>query len=104
MPNWTISKILDFKEVASEGLKENEEILTGNWRKGDPHYVLTESLATVTRSNVEVKNILCELDDPAKEISSQSCENATEMLLTVKSEKTVISRRKNHYTERTRTR
>lgn len=47
--------MLDFKKVASEGLKENEENLTGNWRKGDPHYVLIESWATVTRSNVEVK-------------------------------------------------
>ena len=83
---------MDFREVASGGLKENEEILTGNWRKGDPHYVLTESLATVTRSNVEVKNILRGLDhDLGKEISSQSHENATEMLLRVKSERTVIS-------------
>lgn len=83
---------MDFREVAGEGLKENEEILTGNWRKGDPHYVLTESLATVTRSNVEVKNILRGLDDDlGKEISSQSHGNATEMLLRVKSDRTVIS-------------
>lgn len=82
---------MDFKQVASEGLKENEEHLTEYWRKGDPHDLLTESWTTVTRSNVEVRNILCALDDLAKEISIQTGENATEMLLRVKSGRAEIT-------------
>ena len=91
MPPWTVGEILDLKQVASEGLKENEDHLTGYWSKGDPHYVLTESWTTVTRSNAGLKNTLHALHDPAKEVSSQTGENATEELLRVKSERQEIS-------------
>ena len=90
MPNWTVCRILDFKQVSREGLKENEEHLTGYWRKEEPHSVLTESWTTVTRSNVEVTNTLHALDDLAK-ISTQTGENATETLLRVTYERAEIS-------------
>lgn len=71
-----ISRILDFKEIASEVLKEKRKnSLTENWRKEDPYYAVAKSLAT--RNIVEVKNVLSELDDVAKEISSLMGKSAT---------------------------
>lgn len=35
-----VSRILDFKETASEVLKENEKNPIENRRKGDPYYVV----------------------------------------------------------------
>lgn len=37
-----------FEEVASEGLKETEENLIGQWRKGDPSNVVAKILATLS--------------------------------------------------------
>lgn len=71
-----ISRILDFKKIASEVLKEKwEKSLTENWRKEDPYYAVAKSLTT--RNIVEVKNALSELDDLAKEISSLMNKHAT---------------------------
>lgn len=36
---------MDIKGSAGEGLEGNEEYVIRNWRKGDPCYIATESLA-----------------------------------------------------------
>ena len=36
--------LVDTKNAAGEGSAENEERVTGNWRKGDPCYIVVGSL------------------------------------------------------------
>ena len=43
---YTVHVIWDFEETASKDLKETEENLAGNQKKGDPCYEGAESLAT----------------------------------------------------------
>lgn len=49
----TVSKILDFQQTTGWGLKESGENLTKNRRAGNPYYVMAETLATLSFSNVE---------------------------------------------------
>lgn len=37
-----------FEEAANEDIKKSEEDVIGNWRKGNPGYVVSESLATLS--------------------------------------------------------
>lgn len=40
----TVSRNLNFKNIAGEGSEGSEEHVSGNWKKGDPCYVVAESL------------------------------------------------------------
>ena len=44
----TVSRNLGFENTDSESSKRTEGHAIGNWRKGDPCYIASESLATMS--------------------------------------------------------
>lgn len=58
------------KEDFSEGLKESRENMIGSQRKGNPTYVVVESLATLSPVVIwKIGNVPNKLDALSKEIS-----------------------------------
>lgn len=73
---WVYCRILDFKGIASKGLKWKN--LIKNWRKGDLCNVVEQSLSTMSSTVMwKVEYVPHELGDLAKEISKPSAEGAT---------------------------
>ena len=66
-----------FDKTVGEDLQENEVNVTGNWRKGDPCYVVTEKCSNpVTFNNLEITELSNKVNGLVKRISKQNGEVA----------------------------
>ena len=87
-----------FDKTVGEDLQENEVNVTGNWKKGDPCYVVTEKCSNpVTFNNLEINELSNKLNGLVKGISKQNGEVAFLFLIpaTVKCKSIKIYQRVN---------
>ena len=71
-----------FDRTVGEDLQENEVNVTGNWRRGDPCYVVTEKCSNpVTFNNLEINELSNKLSGLVKGIFKQNGEVAFQFLI-----------------------